>query len=129
WRCIIGSPSPNRLWANRSCRRRPKGSSRNSGGGKSMRRCVPYSHFLDRPDSLGGVADATIEGFHRFVREQQSLPGEVTLTLVQFNTLREITLPARFGVHRSLRAQVSGRIRSSVRLETFRGSSALHVAA
>jgi len=37
--------------------------------------------------------------------------------------------PARFGVHRSRRAQVSGRIRWSVRLETFRGSSALPVAA
>jgi hypothetical protein len=48
--------------------------------------------ILDRSSSMGAIADATIDGFNRFVREQQSLPGEVTLTLVKFNTRREITL-------------------------------------
>ncbi len=40
------------------------------------------------------IAGATIEGFNSFVAEQQQLPGEVRLSLVQFNRRRDVTFPA-----------------------------------
>ena len=41
--------------------------------------------ILDSSGSMNAIAGATIDGFNRLVAEQQALPGEVTLTLVQFN--------------------------------------------
>lgn len=39
---------------------------------------------LDRSGSMGPQREATLEGLYSFVREQQKLPGECRLTLVQF---------------------------------------------
>ena len=44
--------------------------------------------ILDGSGSMKRIADATVAGFNSFVREQQSLPGEVRLSLVQFNSRR-----------------------------------------
>lgn len=40
---------------------------------------------LDRSGSMHTVVDDTIGGFNRFVDEQKQVPGEATLTLVQFD--------------------------------------------
>ena len=50
--------------------------------------------ILDCSRSMNAIADATIEGFNRLVREQQALPGEVTLTLVQFNERHRVVFQA-----------------------------------
>ncbi len=42
--------------------------------------------ILDRSLSMVSIRDETIEGFNTFLDEQRSLPGEATLTLVQFDT-------------------------------------------
>lgn len=41
--------------------------------------------ILDRSGSMGSVVDTTIEGFNKFLREQQDIPGRATITLVQFD--------------------------------------------
>jgi hypothetical protein len=41
--------------------------------------------LLDRSGSMGKVAADTIGGFNTFVEEQKKVPGEATLTLIQFN--------------------------------------------
>lgn len=41
---------------------------------------------LDRSGSMASVADATISGFNEFVEAQKQIPGEVTLTLIQFDS-------------------------------------------
>ena len=50
--------------------------------------------ILDRSGSMNSIADATIAGFNEFVDEQALLPGEVKLSLIQFNTGREVTFTA-----------------------------------
>lgn len=40
---------------------------------------------LDRSGSMASVREATIAGFNEFVREQQRLPGEAWLSLLQFD--------------------------------------------
>ncbi|HSH40076.1 MAG TPA: vWA domain-containing protein [Chthoniobacterales bacterium] len=42
---------------------------------------------LDRSGSMASCRDATIEGFNRFLREQQAVPGRAKLTLVLFNNI------------------------------------------
>ena len=46
--------------------------------------------ILDRSGSMKRIASATIDGFNQFVAEQRELPGQVTLSLVQFNTRRKV---------------------------------------
>jgi hypothetical protein len=48
-----------------------------------------YTHIsviLDRSGSMESIRDDIIGGFNAFVKEQKSLPGEATLSLVQFDT-------------------------------------------
>lgn len=47
-----------------------------------------YAHIvilLDRSGSMESIKSDTIGGFNRFLSEQQRVPGEATLTLVQFD--------------------------------------------
>ena len=46
--------------------------------------------ILDRSGSMKRIASATIDGRNQFVAEQRELPGQVTLSLVQFNTRRKV---------------------------------------
>lgn len=41
---------------------------------------------LDKSSSMDVVRGATIEGFNKFVKEQQAIPGKANLTLVLFDT-------------------------------------------
>lgn len=41
--------------------------------------------ILDRSGSMQSCREKTIEGFNTFLREQQEIPGEASLTLVQFD--------------------------------------------
>jgi Mg-chelatase subunit ChlD len=48
-----------------------------------------YTHItiiLDRTGSMESIRDDAIGGFNSFLREQKALPGEATLTLVQFDS-------------------------------------------
>ncbi len=48
-----------------------------------------YTHIslvLDRSGSMSTIAADTIGGFNQFLKAQQELPGECSLTLVQFDT-------------------------------------------
>lgn len=47
--------------------------------------------LLDRSGSMAKVQNDTIGGFNSFVDEQRKVPGEATLTLVQFSTECETT--------------------------------------
>lgn len=44
------------------------------------------SVLLDRSGSMQLIADDTVGGFNAFLKEQQALPGEAVLTLVQFDS-------------------------------------------
>jgi hypothetical protein len=47
-----------------------------------------YTHIamlLDRSGSMGSIKDYIIEGFNSFITEQKKVPGELTVTLVQFD--------------------------------------------
>ena len=49
-----------------------------------------YTHIavvLDESGSMSGLKRATIESFNKFLNEQQQEPGEVTISLVKFNSL------------------------------------------
>lgn len=41
--------------------------------------------IIDRSGSMGGISDDVVGGFNAFVEEQRKLPGEASLTLVQFD--------------------------------------------
>ncbi len=41
---------------------------------------------LDRSGSMADVAEATIAGFNEFVARQKEVPGDATLTLIQFDS-------------------------------------------
>ena len=48
-----------------------------------------YTHIaviLDRTGSMASIRDDTIGGFNTFLAEQQAVPGQATLTLVQFDS-------------------------------------------
>ena len=45
---------------------------------------------LDRSGSMETIRDDTIGGFNSFLSDQRSIPGEATLTLVQFDHLYEV---------------------------------------
>lgn len=45
---------------------------------------------LDRSGSMGSIANATVEGFNKFLAEQQNADGEAFITLVQFDTVYEL---------------------------------------
>lgn len=47
--------------------------------------------LLDKSGSMGKVRNDTIGGFNTFVEEQKKVPGEATLTLVQFSDKCETT--------------------------------------
>src|SRR5882724_10365063 len=52
-----------------------------------------YTHIsvvLDRSGSMAECASDTVGGFNRFVSDQKQVPGQATLTLVQFDTEYEI---------------------------------------
>ena len=51
--------------------------------------------ILDRSGSMEHIAKETINGFNQFPSDQRRLPGEMTLTLVQFNQEIEVTLDAQ----------------------------------
>jgi len=42
--------------------------------------------LLDRSGSMNSIKEATVEGFAEFILAQSKLPGEVSLTLVQFDS-------------------------------------------
>lgn len=55
-----------------------------------------YTHItvvLDRSGSMCPIADDTIGGFNTFLTEQQTVPGESTFTLVQFDHEYQETVP------------------------------------
>ena len=41
---------------------------------------------LDKSSSMGVIREQAIEGFNKFVKEQQEVPGKATLTLILFDT-------------------------------------------
>lgn len=45
---------------------------------------------LDRSGSMESIKEDVIGGFNRFLKEQQAIPGEATITLVQFDNIYEI---------------------------------------
>jgi uncharacterized protein with von Willebrand factor type A (vWA) domain len=45
---------------------------------------------LDRSGSMGSIASATVEGFNKFLYEQQNSQGEAFITLVQFDDRYEM---------------------------------------
>lgn len=48
-----------------------------------------YTHIsmlLDRSGSMGSIKDFIIEGFNNFIKDQKKEPGELSVTLVQFDT-------------------------------------------
>jgi len=45
---------------------------------------------LDRSGSMGSIAPATVEGFNKFLNEQQNAEGEAFITLVQFDDRYEM---------------------------------------
>ena len=50
--------------------------------------------LLDRSGSMGTICNDTIGGFNSFVKEQQAVPGEACLTLVQFDNEYEVNYEA-----------------------------------
>jgi hypothetical protein len=51
-----------------------------------MSQAIHISVILDRSGSMESIRDDTIGGFNTFLEGQQALPGEATLTLVQFDS-------------------------------------------
>lgn len=53
--------------------------------------------ILDRSGSMQSVRESTVSGFNDFIRAQRQTPGEVVVTLVQFDNLIEevFTLPLK----------------------------------
>jgi Mg-chelatase subunit ChlD len=47
---------------------------------------IHISVILDRSGSMENIREDTIGGFNSFLRAQQAIPGETTLTLVQFDS-------------------------------------------
>jgi hypothetical protein len=45
---------------------------------------------LDRSGSMGSIAQATVEGFNKFLLEQQNSEGEAFITLIQFDDRYEL---------------------------------------
>jgi hypothetical protein len=45
---------------------------------------------LDRSGSMGSIAPSTVEGFNKFLMEQQNSEGEAFITLVQFDDRYEV---------------------------------------
>src|SRR5439155_1757405 len=50
--------------------------------------------ILDRSGSMSDIAAETISGFSKFLNDQRQLPGETTISLVQFNHTTEATFNA-----------------------------------
>src|SRR5437588_9726024 len=50
--------------------------------------------LLDRSGSMDAIAAETISGFNKFLNDQRRLPGETTISLVQFNHTTEATFNA-----------------------------------
>ncbi len=46
--------------------------------------------IIDRSGSMGSIRDDAIGGFNTFLAEQKKLPGEATLTYIQFDTEYEV---------------------------------------
>ena len=58
-----------------------------------------YTHLtviLDRTGSMESIRDDTIGGFNSFLEEQQKLPGQATITLVQFDSQDPYEVICRF---------------------------------
>lgn len=51
--------------------------------------------ILDKSGSMQLVKEKTIEGFNTFLDEQKKVPGEATISLVQFDTKVEKTYLAK----------------------------------
>ncbi len=47
--------------------------------------CCAIAVVLDRSGSMESIRESTIEGFNEFLQGQKAVPGEATLTLVQFD--------------------------------------------
>lgn len=54
-----------------------------------MKDVTDITMVLDRSGSMGPVQLQTIESFNKFLRDQQALPGEASLSLIQFDDLYE----------------------------------------
>src|SRR5437016_1043776 len=50
--------------------------------------------ILDRSGSMGDIAAETISGLNKFLDDQRQLPGETTISLVQFNNTITVTFGA-----------------------------------
>ena len=50
--------------------------------------------ILDRSGSMGDIAAETISGLNKFLDDQRQLPGETTISLVQFNNTITVTFNA-----------------------------------
>lgn len=72
--------------------------------------------ILDRSGSMHSIRDDAIGGFNTFLREQQELPGDADMTLVQFDNEYEV-----------VRARVALRDMKPLTTETYvpRGGTAL----
>lgn len=46
--------------------------------------------ILDRSGSMAGITGQTIDGFNRFLADQQALPGTARITLVLFSDEYEV---------------------------------------
>src|SRR4051794_38923548 len=60
-----------------------------------------YTHIsmlLDRSGSMDSIKDFIIEGFNNFIKEQKKEPGDLSVTLVQFDTEYEILFDFK-GIH------------------------------
>ena len=72
--------------------------------------------IIDRSGSMGSIKNDAIGGFNTFLEEQKKMPGEATLTYIQFNTEYEV-------VHENKPLQEAEPINDSVYIP--RGSTAL----
>jgi uncharacterized protein YegL len=45
---------------------------------------------LDRSGSMGSARESTVAAFNEFVRDQQQVPGEARMTLIQFDDVYEV---------------------------------------
>ncbi len=54
-------------------------------GGFMKKNYTEIAFILDRSGSMGSCQDAAIEGFNRFLRDQQEVEGLAKLTLILFD--------------------------------------------
>ncbi len=60
-----------------------------------MKNATDITIILDRSGSMTSVRKDTIGGFNTFVESQQKLPGDCSLSLVQFDTVYEVVYQSK----------------------------------